>query len=324
MKKSIFSALLALGLALGVNQSVVAIEGNVDAGKTKAAVCAACHGTTGISIIPNYPNLAGQHADYIVKQLKSFKSGSDRSDAVMAPMAANLSEQDMADVAAYFASLPRGGAEASGDTAAATTTQGSAPVSVEINKSMVFYNGGDAEAGQEKSAPCVACHSTDGNSLITMYPKLAGQGAAYITKQLADFKAGAKSESGRVDPVMAGMVAGLSEQDMADLGAFFATQKTSAGNGKANDEGHKLYFGGDASRGITACVACHTQNGSGMSQAKFPSVAGQNVEYLTSQLQKFRSGDRVNDNNAIMRQIAMKLSDKDIAAVTQYMSSLTK
>lgn len=316
MKKIILSAFLVLGLS-----STAMAQGDAEAGKGKSAVCAACHGPTGTSAIPMYPDLAGQHGAYIVKQLKAFKDGS-RVDPTMAPMAAGLSDQDMDDLAAYFSSFPWGGEKAaeasSGDAAAPAAT---AAVKVEINKSIVFHNGGDPVAGKDKSATCVACHGADGNSLVTIYPKIAGQGAAYIAKQLANFKAGS-AEGGRVDPVMAGMVAGLSEQDMADLGAFFASQKSTEGNGESNELGKKLYFGGDSARGITACVACHVSNGKGVSQAKFPAVANQNVEYLTSQLQKFRSGDRANDNNSIMRNTAIKLSDADIEALAQFMSSL--
>ena len=319
MKKIILSVLF--GLSLSSIQTATA-QGDAAAGKAKSAVCAACHGSTGTSAIPMYPNLAGQKDAYIVKQLKAFKDGS-RTDPTMAPMAAGLSEEDMNDLAAYFSSFPWGGEKAEAATADASAPNApAAAVTVEINKNIVFHNGGNPTDGQAKSGTCTACHGADGNSLVAMYPKLAGQGAAYIAKQLADFKAGASSESGRVDPVMAGMVAGLSEQDMADLGAFFASQKTTAGNGKANDLGKKLYFGGDSERGISACVACHTANGKGVSQAKFPVVAKQNVEYLTSQLQKFRTGDRTNDNNSIMRNIAVKLTDADIEALAQFMSSL--
>lgn len=319
MKKIILSVLF--GLSLSSIQTATA-QGDADAGKAKSAVCAACHGSTGTSAIPMYPDLAGQKEAYIVKQLKAFKGGS-RKDPTMAPMAAGLSEADMNDLAAYFSSFPWGGvkeATATGDTSAPATA--TAAVKVEINTNIVFHNGGNPTAGQTKAATCAACHGADGNSLITIYPKLSGQGAAYITKQLADFKTGSASETGRVDPVMAGMVAGLSEQDMADLGAFFASQKISKGNGKTNKLGKKLYFGGDSERGISACVACHTANGKGVSQAKFPSVASQNVEYLTAQLQKFRSGDRANDNNSIMRKTAVKLTDADIDALAQFMSSL--
>ncbi len=318
MKKIILSVLF--GLSLASSQTALA-QGDADAGKAKSAVCAACHGSTGTSAIPMYPDLAGQKEAYIVKQLKAFKDGS-RTDPTMAPMTAGLSEQDMNDLAAYFSSFPWGGVKEEAASTSSSSAPATAAVKVEINKNIVFHNGGNPTAGQTKAATCAACHGSDGNSLITMYPKLAGQGAAYIAKQLADFKAGAASETGRVDPVMAGMVAGLSTQDMADLGAFFASQKITKGNGKANDLGKQLYFGGDSERGISACVACHTANGKGVSQAKFPSIAGQNAEYLASQLKKFRSSDRVNDNNSIMRKTAIKLTDADIEALAQFMSSM--
>ncbi len=184
---------------------------------------------------------------------------------------------------------------------------------------------GNAEAGKAKSVMCAACHGVDGNSLVPIYPKLAGQSADYIAKQLADFKTGVMSggKEGRVDPVMGGMaMAVATPQDMADLGAYYASQQISAGNGSANSTGKKLYFGGDAEREITACVACHGVNGKGMATAGFPAINSQNSEYLKGQLEKFRLGARANDNASMMRNIAMKLEDEDIAALTQYMSSL--
>ena len=183
---------------------------------------------------------------------------------------------------------------------------------------------GNVEAGQTKSAACIACHGADGNSPVPMYPKLAGQSAQYIAKQLADFKLASTTggKEGRNDPIMSGMVMGLSEQDMADIAAYFSSNAISAGNGSAYDAGHKLYFGGDAERGISACVACHSADGKGMANASFPAVAGQNVDYLKGQLEKFRSGARANDNGGMMQAIAIKLSDKDNAALTQYMSSI--
>jgi cytochrome c553 len=183
---------------------------------------------------------------------------------------------------------------------------------------------GNAESGQAKSAMCAACHGADGNSLVPMYPKLAEQSAQYIAKQLADFKAGAMSggKEGRNNAIMAGMVMGLSEQDMADLGAYFASQKRSAGTGTASEIGKKLFEGGNAEKGITACAACHSINGKGMAKAGFPSIDAQNVDYIKIQLEQFRAGARVNDMNSMMRNIAKKLSDEDIAALSQYVSSL--
>ena len=265
-----------------------------------------------------YPNIAGQKDAYIIKQLKDFKSGA-RSDMMMSPMAANLSEQDMADLAAYYTSLPMTAEEApSADDSASSAAAPSAATSDVVTSSpAAAIYAGDIAKGKAKSATCVACHGVDGNSAIPMYPVLAGQSANYLAKQLADFKSGL-----RADPVMAGMVAGLSKEDMDDLGAFFAVQKPKAGTGETSEAGHKLYFGGEASRGVSACVACHGVNGKGMAQAGFPAIAGQNADYLKKQLTTFRDGSRGNDNNSIMRNIAIKLSDAQIEELVQYMSSL--
>ena len=338
MKKIIFTLMFGLGAL----NTAAAVEGNVEAGKAKSGTCAACHGADGISPMPNYPNLAGQHGAYIAKQLKMFKDGA-RSDIIMAPMAAALSEQDMADLGAYFQSL---GSESSGGAAAAPAAEAAQEVAQEVAtetqavaaevassvasgvtsaiEDAASVSGGNIAAGKAKSAACAACHGVDGNSLVPMYPKIAGQSAAYIAKQLADFKKGMSSggKEGRADPVMAPMTAALSEQDMIDLGAYFASHKAKPGDGKKNDAGHQLFFGGDSKRGITACAACHAPNGKGMDLAGFPAVAKQNVTYLKGQLEKFRSGARNNDTNSMMRNIAIKLTDKDIEALSQYMSAL--
>lgn len=183
---------------------------------------------------------------------------------------------------------------------------------------------GNIDAGKTKSAMCAACHGGDGNSLVPMYPSLAGQSASYIAKQLADFKAGVMSggKTGRVDPIMGGMTMALNEQDMRDLGAYFSTQTAKNSGGETSKLGKELYFGGDSERGITACIACHGTDAKGMSQAGFPALAGQSVAYLTSQLEKFRDGTRNNDSNGMMQNIAIKLEDADVAALVKYMSTL--
>lgn len=312
MKKIILSLLLTVGAI----STASAVEGDAQAGKEKASVCGACHGATGVNPSPTYPDLAGQHAAYIVKQLVDFKSGA-RTDMMMAPMAVNLSEQDMADLGAFFAAQERAtkGAESVASASVATADAGNANVVTSTPAKAIFA--GDVKAGQEKSAMCSSCHGTDGNSPIPMYPKLAGQSANYLAKQLADFKSGE-----RKDPVMAGMVAGLSAQDMQDLATFFAVQTSTPGAGEASDVGHKLYFGGDSKKGITACIACHGVKGKGMSHAGFPALAGQNADYLKKQLVSFRSADRANDRNSMMTNIAIKLSDSDIDELVKYMSSL--
>ena len=315
MKKIIFSLLLTMGAI----STVSAVEGDADAGKAKAAVCGACHGATGVNPNPAYPDLAGQHAAYIVKQLADFKSGA-RTDMMMAPMAANLSEQYMADVAAFYASQKRASERAestSVDSAAPAAVASAGDVAIVTSTSAKALYAGDVKAGQEKSAMCASCHGADGNSPIAIYPKLAGQSASYTAKQLADFKSGDRN-----DPVMAGMVAALSAKDMNDLAAYFAVQIPTAGVGETSSAGHKLYFGGDADKGIVACVACHGVNGKGMAQAGFPAIAGQNTDYLKKQIASFRDGSRANDRNSMMRNIAIKLSDSDVDELVQHMSSL--
>lgn len=183
---------------------------------------------------------------------------------------------------------------------------------------------GDAQAGKKKTAVCTACHGVDGNGAIDMYPKIAGQSASYIIKQLTEFKLGMSSggKEGRADPVMGGMAMALSEQDIADLAAFYSSQKMAPGTNTTNEAGKQLYFGGDSARGITACVACHGANGKGMDMAGFPLIGQQNATYIKSQLEKFRAGTRANDKAAMMRNIAMKLDDADIKALTEYIASL--
>jgi len=179
---------------------------------------------------------------------------------------------------------------------------------------------GNAKAGKAKAENCVACHGVNGNSTNPAWPKLAGQSAAYISKQLADFKAGKK----RMEPLMVAQVSNLSQQDMDDIGAYFAKQ---AGTQGATDEklaaaGAKLYRGGNKKKGIAACIACHGPTGAGNPAAKFPMLSGQHAAYVEKSMKDFRSGVRTNDMNKMMQNIAEKMSDKDIKAVASYISGL--
>jgi cytochrome c553 len=156
--------------------------------------------------------------------------------------------------------------------------------------------------------------------MVPSFPKLAGQHADYTAKQLRDFKAG-----DRVDPSMAPMVAGLSEQDMDDLAAFYATQTPSIGAATDEDKaarGRQIFLGGDASKGLSACLACHGPNGAGIPGAKFPMLKGQHAAYTVKALKDFRSGARANDNGSMMRSIAARMSDSDIEAVAEYIAGL--
>lgn len=185
---------------------------------------------------------------------------------------------------------------------------------------------GDAEAGKSKSTVCAACHGTDGNSMIDINPKLAGQHASYLLKQLKEFKLASETggAEGRNNIVMNAQAAILSEQDMQDLAAFYASQEATPGETPEDviEAGQALYRGGDMERGITACIACHGPRGDGMGLANFPDISGQHTAYIKSQLELFRSGDRANDLNGMMRDIAKKLTDEDIDTLSKYLGGL--
>lgn len=180
---------------------------------------------------------------------------------------------------------------------------------------------GDAAAGEGKSAVCGACHGADGNSAAAMYPKLAGQNEAYIARQLTQFKDGK-----RVNPIMMPFASTLSEQDMHDVGAYFASRKVKPGEA---DEAYlkraeQLYRAGDSKLGIPACMACHGPSGRGMAGAAYPQLAGQWTEYVSAKFAEWRSGTSWGDDEhaAIMPTIAKRLSDQDVAALASYVQGL--
>ncbi|MFA5913684.1 MAG: c-type cytochrome [Burkholderiales bacterium] len=186
------------------------------------------------------------------------------------------------------------------------------------------FKGDAAKAQGIVNQVCAACHAADGNSQIAANPKLAGQIPEYLYKQLTDFKAAAGKKAERENPVMAGMVANLSPEDMHNLAAYFASQKAKPGAAKSKDLvalGQRIYRGGISSEGIAACAACHGPNGAGM-PAQYPRLSGQHAEYIGAQLKAFRSGARANDVNATMRGVAGRLSDREIDAVADYIAGL--
>jgi len=179
---------------------------------------------------------------------------------------------------------------------------------------------GDAAAGQAKTAVCGAGHNPDGNSLAPNFPKLAGQGERYLEKQLHDIKSGKRTVL-----EMTGMLAPFKEQDLADIAAYFASQKGSVGaaDPKLVERGEQLFRGGDLSKGLPACTGCHSPNGAGNAAAGFPHLGGQHAAYTKKQLTAFREGERTNDGDATtMRTIASKLSNKDIEALASYIQGL--
>jgi cytochrome c553 len=179
--------------------------------------------------------------------------------------------------------------------------------------------GDSAKGATIANQACMACHGADGNSPISMYPSLAGQHPEYITKQLQNFKSGERNNA-----IMAGMVAALSEEDMVNLGAYYAAQTLKAGTAKSNGKGsvgEKIYKAGIAGLGVPACASCHGPAGAGV-PVQFPRLAGQHADYTVAQLQIFRSGERANDAAKMMRMIAAKLSEQDMAAVADYIQGL--
>ncbi|RJX76515.1 cytochrome c [Pseudomonas sp. LS-2] len=179
---------------------------------------------------------------------------------------------------------------------------------------------GDPAAGQAKTAVCGACHGPDGNSPAPNFPKLAGQGQRYLLKQLHEIKDGK-----RVVLEMTGLLNNLNEQDLADIAAYFSSQKGSVGAADANlvARGEALFRGGKLDQGMPACTGCHSPNGAGNAAAGFPHLGGQHADYVKKQLTAFREGDRTNDGDTmVMRSIAAKLSNKDIDALSAYIQGL--
>ncbi|WP_374244414.1 cytochrome c [Zoogloea sp.] len=181
-----------------------------------------------------------------------------------------------------------------------------------------------AKAKQTAEQVCGACHGADGNSQIPANPKLAGQHAEYLFKQLTNFKSEGGKPAERANAVMGGMVAALSADDMKGLAAHFAGQKLKpeAAKDKSSIElGQRLWRAGDLKRGIPACAACHGPAGAGL-PAQYPRLAGQFADYTEAQLKAFRAGERANDPAKMMRTIAVKMTDPEIKAVADYAAGL--
>jgi len=191
---------------------------------------------------------------------------------------------------------------------------------------------GDVARGQEKSATCVACHGIDGNSSDPQYPKLAGQHERYIARHLELYRSGERQNA-----IMLGFAAGLSAQDMRDLGAFYATQAGSPGiadetiiaegpnEGRAFFEpGQDLWRAGDASRGIPACAACHGPSGAGNPGPAYPKLRGQHAEYTAMMLRQYRDGlvlpgEHLGD---VMATISRDLTDEEIDSLASFIEGL--
>lgn len=173
------------------------------------------------------------------------------------------------------------------------------------------------KALQTVNTVCAACHGADGNSAITVNPKLAGQHPEYLIKQLTEFKSGK-----RANAVMSGMAATLSDEDVKTVAAYFASQRIKLGQAKTNGKGslgEKIYRGGIAATNVPACASCHGANGAGIPK-QFPRLAGQHADYTLAQLKTFRTGERA--NAPMMMVISTKLTDAEMAAVSDYIQGL--
>lgn len=183
----------------------------------------------------------------------------------------------------------------------------------------IVMKGDPKQAEATVTQVCAACHAVDGNSASPANPKLAGLNYEYINKQLLNFKS-----AERKSPVMSGIVANLTPQDMQNLAAYYSAQQPK--DAKAKDQalallGQKVYRGGVQGSGVPACASCHGAQGKGI-PAQFPRLAGQHTDYIYAELNKFRTGERANDGAKMMRTIAAKMTDADMRAVATYIQGL--
>lgn len=202
----------------------------------------------------------------------------------------------------------------------AAASQANPPANSQANP----FTGGNAQAGASKAAVCMGCHGPAGNSANPAWPKLAGQGANYLYRQLQNYKSGA-----RPDPLMGPQAAGLADEDMRDLAAYFATQKIAPGVASEASiaTAQSLYRAGDAKAGIPACAACHGPDGAGIEASGYPRIGGQHATYLTKVLRDMRGlatqlDGLPNGPLQTMAPIAGKLSDAQIDALASYLNGL--
>ena len=245
----------------------------------------------------------------------SFRSTGFRPAVLRSAVALALVLSTSALIAQQAPSKTAAPAAAASANAPASAAAAAAPASEAALKP------GDATAGQAKAAACGACHGMDGNSADAQYPKLAGQSEQYIVHQLIDFKSGK-----RQNPIMMGMAAPLSEQDMHDVGAYFASKSALPGvaDQALVELGQKLFREGDTARGIPACMACHSIDGRGNPGAMYPQLTSQHAQYIQATLKSWHDGTTWGDDahSQIMPAIAKKLEPGDIAALASYIEGL--
>ncbi len=260
---------------------------NVQTGQKLATeVCAACHGEQGISQQEGTPHLAGQHAAYLRSALQAYKAGKRQSDA-MSGIVEKLSDQDIIDVAAYYAGLPpfdgdRNPARADSVPAVAN------PI----------------EQGQQAAAACGGCHGADGHSAMAGTPHLAALSQDYLAKAIQAYKDGSRQHQ-----IMAGMVASLDDKTIGQIAAYYASLPLK-GTGKADK--------GDAAQGKAkseACAGCHGADGNPGDPKNNPALSAQDAQYLASAIRAYKNGSRKDE---VMPGIVANLSDADIDNLAAY------
>ncbi len=278
---------------------------NTDAaagGTTYNSTCVACHG----SGLPGVPQLGDgaewaprieQGNDTLYKHAISGYTGSSGMPMPAKGGNPDLSDDDVKAAVDYMVANSQG-------NATVTSSQGS---------------GAMAPSANEKTKTCAACHGIDGNSVNPVWPKLAGQHAEYIFKQLKDFHSGA-----RKNVQMSPLAAPLSEEDMQDIAIYYSSQKIKIGHASAETLplGEQIYRAGDASKGLPACMACHGPSGAGNPAALYPALSGQHAEYTKIQLLAFRDNKRTNDTNKAMQIVSEKMTTEEIDAVANYIQGL--
>jgi cytochrome c553 len=194
----------------------------------------------------------------------------------------------------------------------------------------ILHAEGNINAGKQKATSCASCHGENGNSLVAAFPKLAQQHSSYLQQQLHAFKDGQRN-----DPMMSAMALALTDEDIADISAYYATQKISENSlPEADDtadkdamqaiiaQGSNLYRNGDLKSEVSACIACHGPFGEGNKPASFPALKSQHADYLIKTLTDFKSGARSNNPENIMHMIAKKMTDQEIKAVSYRISMM--
>ena len=186
--------------------------------------------------------------------------------------------------------------------------------------SLVTIGAGNADSGKDKVATCAACHGQDGNSMVGLWPSLAGQNVNYLVRQLQHIKSGKR-------PIteMIGSLDNFAQEDLEDIAAFYASQNNAIGQAASDkvELGRKLYYSGSLEKGVPACTACHSPKGKGNSPAGYPLLSGQQSDYIAKALKNYRTGERNNDESSqMMMAIAYKLDDVEIDALSSFINGL--